>query len=146
MTASTPWRSASSCQSETASPPRYVTARSASRSSSEPGKVMTPTRAELKRSLLHFLRRQKTELLDDRIGKELLGHRLDLRESGDLVVGLHHELDVFADTNGADVIPAHSRKRTLDGLALRVEKALLKRNDDLVSALHYAPVAPDRFR
>ena len=43
-TASTPFRSASPCQSETASAPAYLTARAASRSSRVPGKVTTPMR------------------------------------------------------------------------------------------------------
>src|SRR5215472_8320085 len=45
MTASTPRRLASACQSSTASAPACRTARRASRSSSEPGKVTTPIRA-----------------------------------------------------------------------------------------------------
>src|SRR5215831_19317310 len=45
MTASTPCRLASACQSSTGSAPACRTARRASRSSSEPGKVTTPIRA-----------------------------------------------------------------------------------------------------
>src|SRR5580693_4622592 len=45
MTAARPRRSVSPCQSATGSAPARVTARAASASSSDPGKVMTPTRA-----------------------------------------------------------------------------------------------------
>src|SRR6185437_6394045 len=45
MTAARPRRSRSPCQSGTGWPPARVTARAASTSSSDPGKVMTPTRA-----------------------------------------------------------------------------------------------------
>src|SRR5881397_960005 len=44
MTASTPRRSRSACHSGTPSPPMSATARSASRSSRDPGNVTTPTR------------------------------------------------------------------------------------------------------
>src|SRR5262245_8339085 len=140
MTASTPFRSRSACQSATPSPPMNLTARSASRSSSEPGKVTTPTRGGRSviepRSSARLLGAQDLEVLDHRVREEALRHLLDLRLGGRLALGLDRELDVAPDPNAAHVGPPHRRQRTLDGLPLWVQETGLELDEHLERQVH----------
>src|SRR6266542_4003771 len=140
MTASTSGRSASACHTGTPSPPMTRTARSASRSSSDPGNVTTPIlgrRSSLMwRSTAYLLGPQDLELLDHRVRQEPGGHLLDLRLRGLLALGLDRELDVPADAHAAHVGPPHGRQRSLDRLALGVEQARLELDQDLEPHVH----------
>src|SRR5690242_101263 len=111
MTASTPRRSRSACQSGTGSAPAYRTARAASVSSSDPGNVTTPIRTlevypqaaspqETSQVRQHgrsgaglrgrpadalaagSLRGMEGEFLDHGIGEQLAGKFLDRRQGG----------------------------------------------------------------
>src|SRR6266568_7422602 len=155
MTASRSGNAASPCQTGMPSPPRNRTARSASRSSSDPGNVTTPTRglgfignhldprlrAETLTEVLPpiglaLLPVAVLETLDDRIRQELLRHLFGLLLGGFGRFGFQLELDVLAHPDVGHVRPAHVRERVLDGLALRVEQALLERDDHLEVELH----------
>ena len=126
-TASTPWRSWSPCQSATASWPPKRTARWASTSSSEPGKVTTPTfTASSTRVVLDV----DLEVLDHRVGEQRLGHLGDLGEQvvGDLAVDL--ELEPLALADVGHPCEAQAGQGAEHRLALRVEDLWLGHDVD----------------
>ena len=102
MIASAPRRSASACQSSSASPTRRAAA-SASRSSHEPGNWTTPN------FTLDLV------VLDQRVRQQPLAHLADPR--GVFDVELHQPPDVHV----AHALEAQRGQGALDGLALRVE-------------------------
>src|ERR1700712_2373191 len=118
MTASTPWRPASPCHSSCADALGMRSqARTASTSSHEPGKRMTPKRT----SGGGF---EDLVILDQRVREQLLAHRREL--AGVLDV----ELDEAADVDVGDALEAQRRQRPLDGHALRVEDPGLRPHED----------------
>src|SRR5206468_4048987 len=115
MTASTPWRSWSPCHSATGSPPASRTARRASMSSSEPGKVTTPIFKGRSRVL-----DPDGEVLDDRVRQQRLGDFADLGQRR--IVGFGQlELEPFALADVENAVESEAGKRPVHGFALRVE-------------------------
>src|SRR4051794_38412580 len=126
ITASTPRRSGSACQSSSASPTRDA-ASSASTSSQEPGNRTTPNLRPDDRGgaegLPTFISLDLV-VLDQWVGQELLAHLRDAR-------GVRHvELDEPADVDVRDALEAERRQGALDGLALRVEDPRLGPDED----------------
>src|SRR5919107_5784702 len=112
--ASTSLRSWSSCQSATGSAPARRTARTASTSSREPGKVMTPMRTE---GCSSVGREVELDVLDDRVGQQRLG---DLRQLGLVGGALDLEDEVLALADAADAVVAEPAQRSQHRLTLGV--------------------------
>src|SRR5262249_9439178 len=73
-------------------------------------------------------------VLDNGIGEELLAHPLDLGLGAFGIVLRHLDLDIFTLAHIANRAEAERVQRAGDGLALRIEHALLQRDGD--SRLH----------
>src|SRR5206468_7217542 len=122
---------------------RPVTSSSAtarSRSQFDPGKTMTAlfihsllTGALDSRKICGKSGRSRVlepldpEIFDDRVGQQLAAHILDLAVAG--AVG-EVELDQLAGTDIVDARKAEAFERMVDRLALRVEDAVLERDED----------------
>src|SRR5689334_19502029 len=124
MTASTPLRSWSPCQSATGSPPASRTARRASTSSSEPGKVTTPIFIPGSRVL-----DADGKVLDDRVRQQCLGDLADLGQRrlvgfGDL------ELEPLALADVENPVESEPGQCAMHSLALRVEDLRLGHHFD----------------
>src|SRR3954452_6263086 len=113
MTASTSLRSWSACHSATGSPPARRTARAASTSSREPGKVMTPMRT----GDLSVGGEVQFDVLDDGVGQQRLGDLLQLGLVG-RAVDLEHEVLALADA--ADTVVAQAAQCAEHRLTLGV--------------------------
>src|SRR5881397_838418 len=106
MTASTRARSSSACQRGTPWPPIVATARRASRSSSEPGNVMTPTRgAETVTDVSRPVGAHDAVILDHGIRQDAPRDLVGLRTSLCLPPGVHLESDVLAHPHPGHVRP-----------------------------------------
>src|SRR5881394_2158721 len=116
-------KSRSSCQTGTASASRAASAQSASRSSCEPGYVITPILGWGLANDLHLVR------LDQRVREQPLAHLLDLGLRGRLVGRLDLEVDHLADPRVLHV-EAEVAERRADRFALRVEDARLRPDQD----------------
>src|SRR3954447_9268296 len=140
MTASTSLRSWSACHRATGSPPARRTARAASTSSREPGKVMTPMRTAVLSDLgacysggfllgweVHF------DVLDDGVGQQRLGDLLQLRlvrRPGDV----EHEVLALADA--PDPVMAEPAERAEHRMTLGVGD--LRLQDDVYAHPRHA--------
>src|SRR3954447_5521055 len=113
MTASTSLRSWSACHSATGSPPARRTARAASTSSREPGKVSTPIRTRS----LSVGGEVQFDVLDDGVGQQRLGDLLQLGLVGG-AVDVEHE--VLALTDAADAVVSEAPQCAQHRLSLRV--------------------------
>src|SRR4051794_24651383 len=118
MTASTPRRSGSACQSSSASPTRAA-ASTASRSSHEPGKRTTPNRMPPTIAVLPDL-----VVLDQRVGEQRLAHL------GQAVGVVHLELDQPPDPHVADALEPQGGQGALHRLALGIEDPGLGADED----------------
>src|SRR5690606_35213804 len=126
-TASTPYSVSSACHSRIGVAPARATARAASRSSSEPGKVTTPTVRPMPapsappagscRSRLGGTLDPHGVVLDDRIGEQLVGDDPDLVE-----VGLTRKIDLdpLSDAYRRDTGHPEAWQRVRDRLSLRI--------------------------
>src|SRR3954466_844302 len=113
MTASTSLRSWSACHSATGAPPARRTARAASTSSREPGKVSTPIRT----GSLSVGGEVQFDVLDDGVGQQRLGDLLQLGLVGS-AIDVEHE--VLALTDAADAVVAEAPQCAQHRLPLRV--------------------------
>src|SRR5690606_24080448 len=113
-------RSRSSCHTSRASPARSQAA-SASRSSQEPGNWITPKRAATSLGLLEL---DDLVVLDERIGEQLLAELVEPRR----ILGL--ELHQAPHPHVAHPAEPKRRERPFDRLALRIEDAFLRTNQN----------------
>src|SRR5437899_3314567 len=99
------------------SPPIMATASSASRSSSDPGNVITPTRGVATVTAAScLLGLEDAVVLDHRVRQEATSDLIDLCASFDMARGLDLEPNVLADVNCRDVGPPEGRERRHHGL------------------------------
>src|SRR6185437_10695835 len=118
-TASRSGSSCSSCQTGTASASRAPSAHSASRSSCEPGYVITPILGCGLANDLHLVR------LDQRVREQPFAHLLHLRLGRRRVRRLDLEVDHLADPR-VPHLEAEVAERRADRLPLRIEDARLR--------------------
>src|SRR3954447_25008204 len=103
----------SACQRATGSPPARRTARAASTSSREPGKVMIPMRMRVR----SVVREVQLDVLDDGVGQQRLG---DLLQLGLVGRALDVEDEVLALAHAAHAVVAEPAERAEHRLTLGV--------------------------
>src|SRR5947209_6184252 len=134
-------RSWSACHSATGSPPASRTARAASTSSSDPGKVSTPIRTMTLFPVASVGGEVQFDVLDDGVGQQRLGDLLQLGLVGG-AVDVEHEVLALADA--ADTVVTEAPQRAQYRLPLRVGD--LRLEDHVDDHPGHAPRVPGRAR
>ena len=79
-----------------------------------------------------LLLKREAEFLDDRIGQHFSSHARDFRfRLGAGESAVEREFEILSLAHFLEALVSHLLERTLDGLALRIQNALLQRNIDV---------------